>query len=123
MAGKRIEIMDLRQLILLKKQGHSNRKIAQLLRISRNTVNSYVQIFDQLGYDDNQLLALDDVALKEVCAPESEISTDRYEELSSQFEYYSVELKKPGCTLLTLWHQYRQQNEGGLWLYPICPSL
>lgn len=113
MAGKRIEMMDLRQLILLKKQGFSNRKIGRLLQISRNTVNDYVQSFEYMGQSYEQLLALEDAALKELCAPGSEPSRERYEQLTSQFEYFSQELKKPGCTLLTLWHEYRQQAGEG----------
>src|SRR5690606_12734010 len=64
MAGKRIETMDLRQLIILKKQGLSNRKVAKLLQISRNTVDSCTQVFEGL----NQNLDQDDFALKEVSA-------------------------------------------------------
>jgi DNA-binding CsgD family transcriptional regulator len=44
--GKRIEMMDLRQLITLKKEGISNRKVARLLQISRNTVNGYTQLLE-----------------------------------------------------------------------------
>ena len=87
MAGKRIETMDLRQLVILKKQGFRNRKIAQLLQISRNTVNSYTQIFEHSGLNYDQLVALDEMALKELCAPESEVSADRYENLANQFEW------------------------------------
>ncbi len=43
MSAKRIEIMDIRQLIQLKSGGHSNRKIAALTGIHRNSVNGYVQ--------------------------------------------------------------------------------
>lgn len=110
MAGKRIETMDLKQLISLKKQGLSNRKVAQLLQISRNTVNGYTTIFERSQLSLDQLLQLDDLALKELCAPESEVSPERYEGLAHQFEYYFTELKKPGCTLLTLWNEYRQQQ-------------
>src|SRR5690606_8302576 len=113
MAGKRIETMDLRQLIILKKQGLSNRKIAPLLQISRNTVNNYTRVFESLNNNYDYILALDDLSLKELCAPESEVSADRYEVLASQFEYFSTELKKPGCTLLTLWYEYRQKGPGG----------
>lgn len=113
MAGKRIEIMDLRQLIILRKDGCSNRKIAQLLHISRNTVNSYCQILDGLDKPLNHLLSMDDAALKELFAAESEVSTERYEHLANQFEYFAAELKKPGCTLLTLWHEYRQRHADG----------
>jgi transposase len=113
MAGKRIEIMDLRQLISLKKQGLSNRKTASLLQISRNTVNTYTQVLESLPYNYDQLLALREAELRELCAAESEVSTDRYEQLANQFEYFSTELKKPGCTLLTLWHEYKQRYKDG----------
>ena len=99
MAGKRIELMDLRQLISLKKQGLSNRKTASLLQISRNTVNSYTQVLESLPYSYDQLLAFSTAELRELCAPESEVSTDRYEQLANQFQYFSTEPKKPGCTL------------------------
>lgn len=110
MAGKRIETMDLRQLISLKKQGLSNRKIAGLLQISRNTVNGYTTVLERTGHSLDQLLSLDDLALKEICAPESEVSPERYEALASQFEYFSTELSKPGCTLLTLWSEYCEKH-------------
>src|SRR5882762_11361860 len=107
MAGKRIDIMDLRQLIILKRDGASNRKIGELLHVSRNTVNTYCRLLDGLKLEPANLLAMDDAALKELCAPESEVSAERYESLASQFEYFTTELGKPGCTLLTLWQEYR----------------
>ena len=36
MAGLRINIMELRQIIRLKKEGISNRKVADMLHLSRN---------------------------------------------------------------------------------------
>lgn len=109
MAGKRIEIMDLKQLITLKKQGISNRKAAKMLHISRNTVNDYMGLFDGLGCSYEELLALDEASLKERFTSQSEISQPRYEQLASCFDYFFKELKKPGCTLLTLWHWYQQK--------------
>jgi len=50
MAGKRIDIMDLKQLITLKRQGVSNRKAAQILHLSRNTVNDYMHLLEGLNY-------------------------------------------------------------------------
>jgi len=113
MAGKRIDIMDLRQLIILKRDGASNRKIGELLHVSRNTVNTYCRLLDGLKLEPANLLAMDDAALKELCAPESEVSAERYESLASQFEYFTTELGKPGCTLLTLWQEYRQRQSSG----------
>lgn len=91
----------------------SNRKTANLLQISRNTVNVYTQVLESLPYGYDHLLGLSEAELKELCAPESEVSPDRYEQLATEFEYFSAELKKPGCTLLTLWHRYRERHENG----------
>ncbi len=55
MAGQRIDIMDLRQLIQLKHKGLSNRKVAEALGVSRNTVNSYVCAFDTHEFGNQQL--------------------------------------------------------------------
>lgn len=63
MAGQRINIMDLRQLIQLKIKGWSNRKIAHHLAVSRNTVNTYIKVFEQCGEDLTELLKLRDVSL------------------------------------------------------------
>lgn len=38
--------MDLKQIITLHLEGLSNRKIASMLRISRNTINSYTKLFN-----------------------------------------------------------------------------
>lgn len=113
MAGKRINIMDLRQLITLKRQGLSNRKVAKILRISRTTVNDYVRRFEALSFSYDVLLSFDDGKLEQLHAPESEISQERYKQLASYFDYFLKELKKPGCTLLTLWHEYKERHRNG----------
>ena len=113
MAANRIGIMDIRQIIQLKIKQCSNRKIADLTGIHRNSVNAYVQLiqaasisYEQLSdYSDEQLLELFPVAR----------TTDkvRYEQLSKNFEYYRKELKKTGCTKLTLWEEYRNKYADG----------
>ena len=113
MAGKRIDMMDLKQLITLKKQGVSNRKAAQMLHLSRNTVNEYMQILDGLQYSYDGLLDLEESVLKELFVPQSEVSQERYEQLASYFDYFLTELKKPGCTLLILWHWYQEKHSNG----------
>jgi IS30 family transposase len=56
MAGQRIDIMDLQQLIQLKKKSMSNRQISRALGLSRNTVNSYFKTFatQQLSLEELQ---------------------------------------------------------------------
>ncbi len=45
MAGQRINIMEIRSLIALKLKGLSNRKVADLLKINRKTVDNYTSRF------------------------------------------------------------------------------
>lgn len=110
MSGKPIEIMEIRQIINLKKDGISNRKIAPMLGINRNTVNDYIKILEALHHSYDELLILDDESLKQLIAPKSEKSQARYERLSAKFPYYQKELKKPGCTLYQLWLEYKDQH-------------
>ena len=113
MAGLRINIMELRQLIRLKKEGISNRKVAELLQLSRNTVNEYVRIFEAHNLNYDELNDLDDATLSSLFPCSSEIEHHRYKVLSSYFQYFDSELKKPGCTLETLWTNYLEKHPDG----------
>ncbi|WP_367331263.1 sigma factor-like helix-turn-helix DNA-binding protein [Sphingobacterium multivorum] len=42
--------MDLKQILTLHLDDYSNRKIGSVLGISRNTVNTYMQLFAGSGY-------------------------------------------------------------------------
>ena len=78
MAGNRIDIMDLRQLISLKQKGVSNRKIGVLLNISRNTINSYIHVFQSFKLNYDELLGLDDKSLFDLFPNDSEIDNYCY---------------------------------------------
>lgn len=45
-----LDPMDLKQIITLHLDGISNRRIASILGISRNTVNTYMQLFVASGH-------------------------------------------------------------------------
>jgi len=105
--------MDLRQLIQLKRKGLSNRKVAEALGVSRNTVNSYVQAFSkhELGY--RQLEALPAADLARLFPQADAKDTGRYEQLAGYFPTFADELRKTGCTLQTLWRSYLADHPGG----------
>lgn len=88
MAGERIDIMDLRQLIQLKIKGWSSRKVAMHLSVSRNTVITYIKVFEQRSEDLGDLLRLSDAELKDFF-PQVDYNTDpeRNTYVSAQFEY------------------------------------
>lgn len=111
MAGTRIDMLDLRKLLTLKEKGYSNRQAADALGVNRNTVNSYIKAFKGKPFDN--LLKLNNSELCSLFPERSEINMQRYEELSTSFPYFLKELRKPGCTLDTLWKEYRSSNQNG----------
>lgn len=111
--AKRIDLMDLRQLIILKQKGKSNRRIAEYLHISRNTVNSYVHFLTSLERSWQELLEMDEAAFDALFPVKTHSDQVLYEQLCSYFPHYQKELTKPGCTLLTLWHSYQEVHPKG----------
>jgi len=113
MAGKRIDIMDLRQLFRLKKENLSNRKVAEVLNVSRNTVNGYIHLIKAFNLKYDELLKLDESELLGLFPDKSEIQKHRFNQLSEYFSYLEGELKKPGCTLEALWREYFEKHPDG----------
>jgi hypothetical protein len=113
MAAKRIGIMDVRQIIQLKIRGFSNRKIGKLTGIHRNSVNTYVQLIKACSKSYESLLELSDKELSDLFPSIGTIDKSRHEALSSYFEYFRKELKKPGCTRQHLWNEYLVNHPDG----------
>lgn len=57
-----LDPMDLKQILTLHIDGLSNRRIAVILGISRNTVNTYIKLFSASDYPFTSLLELDNAA-------------------------------------------------------------
>jgi transposase len=113
MAGQRIDIMDLRSLILFKQKGLSNRKVAELMGINRKTVDSYVVRFRELSLGYAELLSLENSDLEDVFSKNGQTEKERYEQLSGMFSFIQKELSKPGCTLQVLWKGYIKKHPDG----------
>jgi transposase len=113
MAGTRIEIMNLRNLISLKSKGLSNRKVALTLGINRNTVNEYVKFYTEQNFEFKELLEWPDKEIDDLFSATSEVDDLRFKELSLYFDYFSRELKKVGCTRDYLWREYKQKHPDG----------
>jgi len=113
MAAQKVDIMELRQLLLLKSKGESNRSCEKLLSIHRNTINHYVRMFALSGLSYSSLLGYDDKVLEELFPSREPLNTARYSILSGYFTYFEGELKKPGCTREVLWQRYLNKHPGG----------
>ncbi len=113
MAAKKIDIMDVRQLIQLKSKGESNRSCSSILGIHRNTVNYYVRQLNATGNPYSQLQLLTDSQLKELFPSRTLSDSDRYEELAQYFSYFKQQLLLPGATREVLWKEYLQKHPEG----------
>lgn len=113
MANKRIGIMNIRQILQLKIRGESNRSIAELLGKNRNTINDYVRLLNATGHSLEELSGFDDQSLDALFPGVTTTEKVRYETLSSYFPYFRKELKKVGCTRLSLWEEYLSRHPDG----------
>src|SRR5665648_1193193 len=119
MAAKKIDIMDVRQLIQLKIRGESNRSCSSSLAIHRNTVNYYVRQLKATGTSYPDLLSLTDTQLSELFPCRSASDSDRYEELASCFSYFKQQLLLPGGTREALWKEYLHTHPEGYGYTPV----
>lgn len=103
--------MDLKQILSLRIDGLSNRKIAKNLGISRNTINHYMRLFTSCEYDLEELLSFDDLQLERLFSIHTTIDNKRHNELMSYFDKMNSKLNHPGFTYFYHYECYRNQAE------------
>ena len=96
--------INYREIARLKRKGESNRNIARILSVSRNTVNVIIQKILSSGYSLSEIESMeksetDRVFKSTVKERESSYVLPDYKELSK-------ELFKPGVTMQLLWEEY-----------------
>ena len=104
-----LDPMDLKQIITLHLDGKSNRAIGTTLGISRNTVNSYMHLFELLDRDLSELLKMNNKALQELFPSHTTIDNERYNELMLFFEKLNQARNHPGFTFQFHYQEYRAQ--------------
>lgn len=104
-----LDPMDLKQIITLHLDGASNRRIGSILGISRNTVNTYMQLFAASDYSLEELLRFDTAALSELFSSHTTVDTQRHNELMLYFEGVNKARNHPGFTFLHHYQQYVEQ--------------
>lgn len=104
-----LDPMDLKQIITLHLDGASNRRIGSVLGISRNTVNTYMQLFAASDYSLEELLRFDTAALSELFSSHTTLDTQRHNELMLYFEGVNKARNHPGFTFLHHYQQYVEQ--------------
>lgn len=104
-----LDPMDLKQIITLHLDGVSNRKIADTLGISRNTVNTYMRLFKGSDYTFKELLSFDNPGLETLFPSHTTIDNARYDALMLYFEGMNKARNHPGFTFLYHYNEYSQR--------------
>jgi transposase len=104
-----LDPMDLKQIISLHLDGYSNRKIADALSISRNTVNTYMRLFKGSDYTFKELLSFDTTGLERLFPSHTTIDNTRYDTLMGYFEGMNKARNHPGFTFLYHYGEYSQR--------------
>lgn len=113
MAGKTIEMSKVKQVLQWYRKGDvSNRKIAEIVGLNKETVNTYINKAksDPLSLDD--LLAMDEYVLDVRFRGGSPSYTDyRFENFKAMLPYFEQQMDNPKnhMTLLLLWEEYAQK--------------
>lgn len=115
MSNRTIMILTLKQIIRLKAQDISNRKVAKSLNIGRKTVNKYVKRIEQLDLHYRDLLLLSDSSLDELFEKPENLCNEgnRKAILWSWMPYIEKELKRVGVTRWNLWAEYKNKHPDG----------
>lgn len=109
--AKKLDPMDLKQIIRLHLEGLSNREISKTIGIGRNAVNHYMQLFRSCDMTFKALLKLDDSDFKELFSDKTTINNDRYNQLVQYFDKVNQAKKHPGFTFLYHYQEYKSQIE------------
>jgi len=114
MAGTRINMSSLKQILLLRSLGTGKKKIAGQTGISKTTINDYFCHITRKGYVLQDLIQMEEPALEVLFtdAKESE-EIARYNALKELFPYFSEELGRVGVNRMVLWQEYKSKHPAG----------
>ena len=121
MAGKRTEMSKIKQILLLHKDGMSNRKIGERLGLYKETVNKYVNAAKSDSKSIEELIKMEEPELQHrFSAGNAAYSDKRFDALQEDLEYYVRELERRHVTMLLLWEEYRQKHPDGYGYTQFC---
>lgn len=103
----------LREIIRLKECGLSERAIHRATLVSRPVVKDYIDRVRAAELDYAAIKVMDDDTLLEVIEGLNKSTSERYETLKHNFDYFAKELKRPGVTLGRLWRECRAEQPDG----------
>ena len=114
MTGKTKEMSKIKQLLIMHRDGASNRSIARVLGMDKETVNNYVNKAKALPEGLEGLLRLEDPELgRRLHSGNAAYSDPRFNKFREMLPYIEGELRRKGVTLRLLWEEYRAEHPEG----------
>jgi transposase len=124
MAGKLKPMSQIKQLLLLIKQGKKIKFIARTLGMSKNTVKSYLSRMVVINLSLEHILSLEDPELEKLFSSGNPAYKDEsFEYIKSRLDYYQEQLRQKGVTRKLLWEEYLEEVPGGYGLTQFCFHL
>lgn len=116
--------MQVRKLLQLRsEEGRSDRSVAKMLEISKNTVKVYYQAFVKSELPLAEVLLLDDGDLEDLFTPGDPPESERQRVLLGEVPYIERELGKRGVDKKRLWIEYRERYPDGYGYTQFCHHL
>lgn len=120
MANQRIQMFQVKRIIELRESNKSKRMIAQILGISRNTLDSYLKVLSYHHPDLSTYLSWTEEQLVQLLnSPRPQVESS-YPELYALFPGYIKELTRVGVSRMTLWSEYNLANPTGIKYRQFC---
>ena len=91
-----LDPMDIKQVFSLHADGLSNRRIADILGLSRNTINQYIRWLKASDYAAKELVGMENGVVRELFPSRTTIKNERYDALMCHFEQIRKVQKHPG---------------------------
>lgn len=121
MAGTRITMSTLKQILLLRNLGKGKKAIASQTGVSKTTINEYFDQIDSNGYVLADLVRLEEPVLEVLFTSTKEKDDkEQFNVLKEQFPYFSEELRRVGVNRMILWEEYKAKTPEGYGYSQFC---
>lgn len=120
MANRRKRMNQIKEVIRLHECKFSTRKIARLVKMSRPTIQDYLNQSQALGWTYASIKDQPDSTLLKLLQPKQKKPDQRLQPLQALFPEFVLELKKTGVTKQLLWEEYCVQHEAGYQYSQFC---
>ena len=124
MANKTIGPFMIKEIIRLKIEGYSHKKISKILDKSRPVIIKYAKQIDTSGFSLQELYGMSEWEIHEIfevnSTPKSNSENIINTQLTSFFSYAEKELRRTGVTKKLLWEEYKETHPEGVMYSQFC---